>query len=183
MTCCNGCRPKALATSPPLRVPRAGVYGGAGAGAPHPPPERLLPPACIRARPTRPAFLICTDCGAVAEAPFDAIRAGLDAAAGGIGFSIQRASIEAREPALPAPFRQGGGMSLLSMTHACVRFGGAEVLHDISLQIRAGEIVTIVGPNGSGKSTLLRALLGIVPVASGSVTRATGCASAMCRSA
>jgi zinc transport system ATP-binding protein len=48
------------------------------------------------------------------------------------------------------------------------------VLHDISMQIDAGEIVTIVGPNGSGKSTLLRALLGIVTPAAGNVARKPG---------
>jgi zinc transport system ATP-binding protein len=65
-------------------------------------------------------------------------------------------------------------MSLISADHICVRFGEDEVLHDITLQVAAGEIVTILGPNGSGKSTLLRALLGIVPVAEGRITRSSG---------
>lgn len=65
-------------------------------------------------------------------------------------------------------------MSLLAASHICVRFGGDEVLHDVTLSLAPGEIVTILGPNGSGKSTLLRALLGIVPVAEGRVTRAPG---------
>ena len=69
---------------------------------------------------------------------------------------------------------RGGGMSLIAAEHACVRFGGTEVLHDISLRVDAGEIVTIVGPNGSGKSTLLRALLGITPLAAGRVSRRPG---------
>ncbi|MBP9182501.1 MAG: metal ABC transporter ATP-binding protein [Fuscovulum sp.] len=64
--------------------------------------------------------------------------------------------------------------ALLTASHICVRLGGAEVLHDVSLALAAGEIVTIVGPNGSGKSTLIRALLGIVPVAEGRIDRAPG---------
>ena len=63
---------------------------------------------------------------------------------------------------------------LIAAEHVCVRFGATEVLHDVTLSVLPGEIVTIVGPNGSGKSTLLRALLGIVPVASGRVMRAPG---------
>lgn len=43
------------------------------------------------------------------------------------------------------------------------------VLHDVSLSIGAGEVVTLLGPNGSGKSTLLKTLLGIHRPAKGSV--------------
>ena len=64
--------------------------------------------------------------------------------------------------------------NLITAERICVRFGGVEVLHDVSLFVRPGEIVTILGPNGSGKSTLIRALLGIIPVAHGHVARAPG---------
>ncbi len=55
-----------------------------------------------------------------------------------------------------------------------VRLGGRKVLHDVSVAIAPGEIVTIVGPNGSGKSTFLRALIGAVPLAEGRIEKAPG---------
>lgn len=42
-----------------------------------------------------PVFLICTGCDALAEAPGDRVRTALDGAASGLGFSVERASIEA----------------------------------------------------------------------------------------
>lgn len=64
--------------------------------------------------------------------------------------------------------------ALISLQNVSVRLDGRLVLDHISVQITAGEIVTIVGPNGSGKSTLLRAMIGAVPLSEGSVTRAPG---------
>lgn len=43
-----------------------------------------------------------------------------------------------------------------------VRLGGRTVLDGIDLEVRSGEIVTLIGPNGSGKTTLVRTLLGLV---------------------
>lgn len=50
-----------------------------------------------------------------------------------------------------------------------VAYDRKPVLWDIDFSIPAGEIVAIIGPNGAGKSTLLKAILGLLPVASGSV--------------
>ncbi len=47
-------------------------------------------------------------------------------------------------------------MSLFSMNHVKKSFGALEVLHDISINVDEGEVVSIIGSSGSGKSTLLR---------------------------
>ncbi|UWP58956.1 amino acid ABC transporter ATP-binding protein [Ruminococcus gauvreauii] len=47
-------------------------------------------------------------------------------------------------------------MNLLEMNHINKKFDDLEVIKDISLSVKEGEILSIIGPSGSGKSTLLR---------------------------
>ena len=48
-------------------------------------------------------------------------------------------------------------------------YGRIEVLHGIDLEVRSGEIVTVVGANGAGKTTLLKCLSGLQPVTDGEI--------------
>ena len=60
-------------------------------------------------------------------------------------------------------------MSLLKVENLNVSYGDVQVLHDVSLEVKRGEVVTIVGANAAGKSTLLRALSGLLKKVSGSI--------------
>ncbi|MDN5925650.1 MAG: ABC transporter ATP-binding protein [Hyphomicrobiales bacterium] len=59
---------------------------------------------------------------------------------------------------------------MLKVDHLSVAYGGLTALSDICLEVRAGELVSVVGPNGAGKSTLFKAISGVVRAGSGSVT-------------
>ncbi|HWM35475.1 MAG TPA: ATP-binding cassette domain-containing protein [Pseudolysinimonas sp.] len=61
-------------------------------------------------------------------------------------------------------------MSLLQVSDLVVDYGAYRALHGVSVDVAAGECVGLVGESGSGKSTLGKAILGLVPVRSGTVT-------------
>ena len=48
-------------------------------------------------------------------------------------------------------------------------YGGLDIIKNISINVKEGEVVVIVGPNGAGKSTVMKALLGMLKLTSGSV--------------
>lgn len=50
-----------------------------------------------------------------------------------------------------------------------VVLGGKTVLRDVDLDLGTGQLVALIGPNGAGKTTLIRAILGLIPCASGSI--------------
>jgi ABC-type multidrug transport system ATPase subunit len=60
---------------------------------------------------------------------------------------------------------------LLRGERVTVRRGEREVVRDVSVELRAGELVALLGPNGAGKSTLLDALAGVLAPAQGQIER------------
>ena len=58
---------------------------------------------------------------------------------------------------------------MLSVDAIQTCYGTFQALRDVSLEVDAGEVVTILGANGSGKTTLLRTISGLVAPASGSI--------------
>ncbi|MFN0010109.1 MAG: metal ABC transporter ATP-binding protein [Phycisphaerales bacterium] len=63
----------------------------------------------------------------------------------------------------------GGGISV-EVHDVTVAYHRKPVLWDVDVSLPEQRLIAIVGPNGAGKSTLLKAILGLVPLASGSIT-------------
>lgn len=57
----------------------------------------------------------------------------------------------------------------LRVTDLGVTMGESAILHGVNLHIHCGEIVALIGPNGAGKSTLFKAILGQLPIQTGSI--------------
>lgn len=59
---------------------------------------------------------------------------------------------------------------MLNISNLNVNYGAVHALKDISLEVRDGELVTLIGANGAGKTTTLHAISGLLGVASGAIT-------------
>ncbi|HOR16865.1 MAG TPA: ATP-binding cassette domain-containing protein, partial [Dermatophilaceae bacterium] len=59
---------------------------------------------------------------------------------------------------------------MLSISRVSVSFGATRAVDDVSLEVPSGTVMAILGPSGCGKSSLLRAVAGLEPLASGSVS-------------
>jgi branched-chain amino acid transport system ATP-binding protein len=59
--------------------------------------------------------------------------------------------------------------ALLEIADLSVNYGGIQALQAVSLEVRAGEVVTLIGANGAGKSTTLRSISRIVAIRQGRI--------------
>ena len=63
----------------------------------------------------------------------------------------------------------GPSAPLLALQDLSIHYGRVQALEHVSLEVRAGEVVTLIGANGAGKSTTLRSISRIVPIYRGRI--------------
>ena len=59
---------------------------------------------------------------------------------------------------------------MLKVDNINISYGAIHAIHDLSLEVNNGEIVTLIGANGAGKTSTLRAISGLNPIKSGEIT-------------
>jgi len=67
--------------------------------------------------------------------------------------------------------KNGKKMTILSAKNIHVYYGSRHAVKDVSIDVERGDYLCVVGANGSGKTSLVKALLGLVPLKSGTVER------------
>jgi branched-chain amino acid transport system ATP-binding protein len=68
------------------------------------------------------------------------------------------------------PAAERTGAAPLEVQGVSAGYGETTIIRDVSLEMAAGETLVIVGPNGHGKTTLMRAITGLLPISSGTIT-------------
>jgi zinc transport system ATP-binding protein len=58
---------------------------------------------------------------------------------------------------------------IIEAKNISVHYGQTEALKDVSFAIEKGDFIGLAGPNGAGKTTLIKAILGLIPISSGSI--------------
>ena len=59
---------------------------------------------------------------------------------------------------------------MLRVDNVGVSYGGIKAVRGVSIELRAGELVSLIGSNGAGKTSLLRAISGLIPINQGSIS-------------
>jgi len=77
--------------------------------------------------------------------------------------------LQAPSPKPAGTSEHAAGQPLLEIDQIDVFYDDVQVLHGLRLEVRRGEIVTLLGSNGAGKSTTLRAIMGLCPPRSGDI--------------
>jgi len=85
---------------------------------------------------------------------------------------VQRVYIGGKEHAAPRerPAAVAAGNPVLSLSGINTYYGKSHILHDVSFEVRAGEVVALLGRNGAGKSSTFKSILGLVPPRAGTVS-------------
>jgi len=73
------------------------------------------------------------------------------------------------DPGKAPPAPQSGSAPILSIENIVVAYGAVEALHGVSVDVAAGEIVTLIGANGAGKTTTLKAVSGLLKPRAGRI--------------
>jgi len=61
-------------------------------------------------------------------------------------------------------------VTLLTVEHVAVRFGGLHALTDVNIEVPVGEVTGLIGPNGAGKTTAFNLITGVYQPTSGAIT-------------
>ena len=78
--------------------------------------------------------------------------------------------IASMEEVLRRPTRNIQGAVVARLDHASKNYGEVRALHNVDLNVHAGEVVAVLGPNGAGKTTAVKLLLGLAAPNEGSVS-------------
>jgi len=76
---------------------------------------------------------------------------------------------DGRATAVPANAPASAGAPFLAVRDLHAWYGESHVLHGVTFDVAAGEVVTLLGRNGAGKTTTLKSIMGIVPRREGSI--------------